>query len=42
MLIFYASDGKKRRIKAFADYLFLKLGLRKPEISCIMVKDEIV
>lgn len=41
-LLFYVSDRKKRGIKAFVRYLFLKMGLRKTRISCIMVKDETV
>lgn len=41
-LLFYVSERKKRGIKAFARYLFLKMGLRKTRISCIMVEDEIV
>lgn len=41
-LLFYVSGRKKRKTKAIAWYLFLKMGLRKPEISCIMEKDEIV
>ena len=42
MILLYDIKEKMRCGKMFIGDLFLKMGLRKQEISCIMEKDEIV
>lgn len=41
-VLFYDAYWKKAPDKVDAQHLFLKMGLRKLKISCIMEKDEIV